>query len=123
MAIEPFVLVSAMRELLAKVLPDRVFIDRHMINNVRIRARQRKRELEGLNIAIHPKHFDTSFVTTYKDTSDNYTEGMYLFVCSFSIVNSEIYVWYSDISDGMLKYLWYVDIYLFLCSNYLLLLY
>ena len=123
MAIEPFVSVRAMRELLAKVLPDRVFIDRHIINNVRIRARQRKRELERSNIVIHSKHFYTSFIETYKDTSDNYTEGMYLFVCSFSIVNSETYDWYSNISDGMLKYLWYVDIYFFLCSNYLLLLY
>ena len=44
MAIEPFVSVRAIRELLSKVLSDRKFIDRHMINNVRIRARQRKRE-------------------------------------------------------------------------------
>jgi len=80
MAIEPFVSVRAMRGLLSKVLPDRVFIDRHMINNVRIRARHRKRELERSNIVIHPKHFDTSFIETYKDTSDNYTEGMYMFV-------------------------------------------
>ena len=51
-----------------------------MINNVRIHARQRKRELLNSNIEIHPKHFDTSFIETYKDTSDNYTEGMYIFV-------------------------------------------
>ena len=51
-----------------------------MINNVRIRARQRKRELEKSNIEIYPKHFDTSFVETYKDTSDNCTKGMYMFV-------------------------------------------
>ena len=51
-----------------------------MINNVRIRARQRKRELENSNIEIHHNHFDTSFIETYKDTSDNYTEGMYMFV-------------------------------------------
>ena len=57
-----------------------------MINNVRIRARKRKRELERLNIVIYTKHFDT----TYKDTSDNYTEGMYMFVYSFNIVNSKI---------------------------------
>ena len=60
-----------MRELLANVLPDRVFIGRHMINNVRIRARKRKRELERLNIVIHPKYFDTSFIASYKDTSDH----------------------------------------------------
>ena len=90
MAIEPFVSVRAMRELFVNVLPDRVFIDIHMINNVRICACQRKRELERLNIVIHPKHFDTSFITTYKDTSDNYTEGIYMLVYPFNIVNSKI---------------------------------
>ena len=90
MAKEPFVSVRAMRELLSKVLPGRVFINRHMINNVRIRDRQRKRDLERSNIVIHPKYFDTSFIETYKDTSDNYTEGMYMFLCSFSIVDSKI---------------------------------
>ena len=80
MSIEPFVSVRAIRELLSKVLPDRKFIDRYMINNVRIRARQRKRELENTNIEIHPKYFDTSFIATYKDTSGNYTGGMYMFV-------------------------------------------
>ena len=60
------------------LLPYRVFIDRFMINNVRIRAGQRKRELEKSNIVIHPKHFDTSFIETYIDTSDNYTEGIYV---------------------------------------------
>ena len=80
MSIEPFVSVKAIKELLFKVLPDRKCIDRHMINNVRIRARQRKRELENSNIEIHPKHFDTSFIETYKDTSDEYTEIMYMFV-------------------------------------------
>ena len=80
MSIEPFVSVRAIREVLSKVLPERKFIDMRMINNVRIRARQRKRELVNTNIEIHPKHFDTSFIETYKDTSDNYTEGMYMFV-------------------------------------------
>ena len=80
MSMEPFVSVKAIRELLFKLLPDRKFIDRHMINNVRIRARQRKRELENSNIEIHPKHFDTSFIETYKDTSYDYTESMYMFV-------------------------------------------
>ena len=80
MSIEPFVSVRAIRELLCKVLSDRKFIDRHMINNVRIRARQRKRELLNSNIEIHPKHFDTSFIETYKETSNSYTKGMYMFV-------------------------------------------
>ena len=61
MYIEPFVSVRAIRDLLFKVLPDKKIIDRHIINNVRIRARQRKRELENSNIEMHPKHFDTSF--------------------------------------------------------------
>ena len=80
MYIEPFVSVRAIIELLSKVLPERKFIDRHMINNDRIRAREKKRELLNANIEIHPKHFDTSFIETYKDTPDNYTEGMYIFV-------------------------------------------
>ena len=45
MSIEPFVLVRAIRELLSRVLPERKFIDRHMINNIRIRVQQRKREI------------------------------------------------------------------------------
>ena len=80
MSIEPFVSVRAIRELLSNVLSERNFIDRHMINNVRICARQKKRELLNANIIIHPKHFDTSFIENYKDTSDNYTEGKYIFV-------------------------------------------
>ena len=61
-----------------------------MIINVRIRSRQRKRELERNNIVIYPKYFDTPFIETYEDTSDNYTEGTCIFVCSFSIVDSKI---------------------------------
>ena len=60
-------------------MPERKFIDRHMINNVRIRAREKKRELLNANIEIHPKHFDSYIIDTCKDTSDNYTEGMYMF--------------------------------------------
>ena len=37
-SLELFVSVRAIRELLSKVLPERKFIDRHMINNVRIRT-------------------------------------------------------------------------------------
>ena len=51
-----------------------------MINNVRIRTRQRKRELVNTNIEIHLKHYDTSFIETYKDTSDDYTKRIYTFV-------------------------------------------
>ena len=80
MSIEPFVSVRAIRELLSKVLPERKVIDWYMINNVRIRARQRKRELLNANIEILPKHFDTSFIETSKETSNNYTESIYMFV-------------------------------------------
>ena len=38
MAIESFVSVRVVRELLTKSMPERTFIDRHMINNVKIRA-------------------------------------------------------------------------------------
>ena len=41
---------------------------------------RKKRELLNANIEILPKHFDTSFIETYNDTSDNYTEGMCMFV-------------------------------------------
>ena len=78
--IKSFVSVRVIRELLSKMMPERKFIDRHMINNVRIRDRQRKRELVNANIESYSKHVDTSFIETYKDTSDNYTEGMYMFV-------------------------------------------
>ena len=79
MSIESF-LVRAIRELLSKVMPERKFIDRHIINNVRIRVRQRKRKVVNANIVTHPKHLDTSFIEIFKDTSNNYTECMYTFI-------------------------------------------
>ena len=82
MSIEPFVSVRVIMELLFKVISNKTIIDGHMINDVRIRARQKKIDLENSNIEIHPKHFDTSFIETYKDTSNNYTEGLYMFVIS-----------------------------------------
>ena len=42
MSIEPFVSVRVIMELLFKVMPDKTIIDGHMINNVRIRARQKR---------------------------------------------------------------------------------
>ena len=38
MDIEPFISVRAVRELLSKIISERKYIDRHMINNVRIHA-------------------------------------------------------------------------------------
>ena len=40
-AIGPFVNVRAMIELLIKVIPDRKFVVRYMIDNVRIRTRRK----------------------------------------------------------------------------------
>ena len=40
-----------------------------MINNVRIRARKKKLELDSVNIILDPKYFNTA---------DNYSKGKYL---------------------------------------------
>ena len=78
--ITPFVSVRLLRVFLSNEIPDRKYIDMHMINNVRIRGRKTELELEDANIEIDHKHVDTSFTTVYKDTSDNYTEGKFIFV-------------------------------------------
>ena len=57
MAIEPLVNVRAMTDLLQKALPGREDMDRHMINNIRLRARRKKLELDSKNIQIDPKIF------------------------------------------------------------------
>ena len=75
MVINPHVSVRSMTTLLQKLLPGRKDVDRHMINNVRIRARRRKLELDSKRIRIDPKHFDSSFIKSYVSTPDNYTEG------------------------------------------------
>ena len=58
MAIDPVVNIRVMTELLQKALLERKDIDRHIINNSRIRAHRKKLELDYLNIQIDPKHFD-----------------------------------------------------------------
>ena len=73
MAINPHVSVRSMTTLLQKSLPDRKDANRHMINNVRIRAR--RIELDSKRIRIDPKHFDSSCIKPYVSTADNYTEG------------------------------------------------
>ena len=75
MDINPYVSVRLMTILLQKALPERKDVDRHMINNVRIRARRRKLELDSKSIRIDPKHFDSSFIKSYVSSADNYTEG------------------------------------------------
>ena len=63
-----------MTTLLQKALPERKDVDRHMINNVRIRARRRKLELDSKRIRIYPKNLDSSFIKSYVSTADKYTE-------------------------------------------------
>jgi len=46
-----------------------------MINNVRLRTRRKKLELDSQNIQIDPKHFDSMFIISYVDSADNYTQG------------------------------------------------
>ena len=75
MAINPYVSVRSMPALLQKALPERKAIDRLMINNVRIRARRRKLVLDSKSIRIDPKNFDSSFIKSYFNSTDNYTEG------------------------------------------------
>ena len=74
-AIDLFVNVRAMIELLQKVLPGKKDVNIHIINNVRLRARREKLELDSKNIQIDPKHFDSTFINSYVDTVDNYTQG------------------------------------------------
>ena len=53
-------------------------MDRHMVYNVRLRARRRKLELEAANVEVLANHFDVSFIKDYKSNSDNYFKGMFL---------------------------------------------
>ena len=85
MDIELFVLIRAIRELISKVLSEKNYITCHMINNVRICARKNMLELESADIKIDPKTFDTSFITTYRGTSNNYTESKFLIVVLFHL--------------------------------------
>ena len=72
-AIDPFVKVSSMTELLKRVLPDKKIIDRYMINNVRIYVRKKKLELDYANIDIDPLKIDTTYSTLYQNTASNYS--------------------------------------------------
>ena len=67
-----------MTMLLKKVSPDRKIIDRYMINNVRMCVRKKKLKLDSVNIVINPKLLDTSYITSYQDTADNYSKGKYI---------------------------------------------
>ena len=74
-AIDPFVNIKTMTELLQKTLPGGKDVNRHVINNVRLRTRRKKSELDSKNIQIDPKHFDSTFLNSFVDTANNYTQG------------------------------------------------
>ena len=78
--------VQSMVEILRKALPERKDVDRHMVYNVRLRARQRKLELEDKNVEVLAHHFDTSFIKNYKSSSDNYSKGELLLICFVSLL-------------------------------------
>ena len=61
--------------LLKKYLPSRKSIDRHLVNNIRLHALKTKHDMENSNIIIGPYHFDISFITEYRENSNNYSEG------------------------------------------------
>ena len=68
MDIDRFLNIRTMIELLHKVLSDRDIINRHMIKNVRIRARKKSLELDYANIDLDSKYVDTTNITSYQYT-------------------------------------------------------
>ena len=74
---------QSMVEILRKALSERKGVDRHMVYNVRLRARRRKLELEADNVEVLAHHFDTSFIKDYKFNSDNYSKGELFHLVSF----------------------------------------
>ena len=81
MAINPFVNVRSIINLLQKVLPGRKDIDKHMINNVRIHTRRKNLDLDSNSIKIDPKYFEPTVIESYGDADDNYTQGEYQLFC------------------------------------------
>ena len=57
MDINYFVNVRTMTKIPQRALPERKDVDRHMINNVRIRARRKKLDLDYKSIQIDPNTF------------------------------------------------------------------
>ena len=92
-AIDLFINIRTMAELLHTALPNRKIIDRYMINNSRIRTRERKLELDYANIDIDHKYFDTSYITSYQDTADNHSKGKYI----FAVIVSFVFILYVNI--------------------------
>ena len=75
MAINHEVSVRTMIVLLKKFLHSRKSIDRHMINNVRLRALKTKNDLDDSNIEIKSFQFDQIFITEYNENTDNFFES------------------------------------------------
>ena len=78
--------VQSMVEVLSKALPERKDVDRHMVHNVRLRARRRKLELDADNVEVLAHHFDTSFIKDDKSNSDNCSKGEFHLVSFMLIV-------------------------------------
>ena len=75
MPIDQEINVKTMIALLKKCLPSRKSIDRHMINNIRLRALKARNDMENSNITIEPCHFDISLLTEYRENYNSYSEG------------------------------------------------
>ena len=70
--------IQSMVEILRKALPERKVVDRHMVYNIRLRARSRKFDLETANVEVLANHFDASFINDYKSNSDIFSKGMFV---------------------------------------------
>ena len=93
-----------MTNLLQQILPERKDVDRHMINNVRIRVQRKKLDLDSKSIQIDPKYFDTTFIRLYVDTDYNYTQGksiLFLYSLTYFIL---IKRWYICFKFCLFKY-------------------
>ena len=64
MAINAFVNTREMTDLLQKALPERNTVDIHIINNIKIRARRKKLDLDYKSIHIDHKNFEAIIATT-----------------------------------------------------------
>ena len=75
MSIDQEVSVRIMSTLLKKVSPTRKSINRHMINNVRLRALKNKNNLDKSSIGIGLCHFDSTYKHEYNGNTDNFSES------------------------------------------------
>ena len=73
MAIEPFIYARAITELLNNTLNLRKYIDRYIVDNIRILVQYTKLALENTN-QYNPKLFNISFITEHDNNADNYSK-------------------------------------------------